>query len=67
MGHLKDFAENKIAHLLVLDWQIQPSPVGFANPTGAIGRIIFFEIPKISNFPQTFEIDQLVSEMKVSV
>jgi len=40
------FAENKIIHLLGLDWQIQPKTVGFANPTGAIGRIIFFEIPK---------------------
>jgi len=37
--------ENKIVHLLGLDWQIQTSTVGFANPTGAIGRIIFLEMP----------------------
>jgi len=43
---INDFAENKIVRLLGLDWQIQTTTVGFTNPTGAIGSIIFFEMPK---------------------
>ena len=55
---LKALVENKIAHLLVLDWQIQNTTVRFANPTGAIGRIIFSEIPNLSYFLSKMEIMQ---------
>ncbi|MBC8234991.1 hypothetical protein H8E77_36055 [bacterium] len=42
---IQAFAKNKIFHSLGLDWQIQT--VGFANPTGATGRIINLKTPKL--------------------
>jgi len=34
MRRFKGVTENKIVHLLGLDWQIQTATFGFANPLG---------------------------------
>ncbi|MBI1923430.1 hypothetical protein HYR99_04175 [Candidatus Poribacteria bacterium] len=54
MFEFYEFPENKIVCWLGLDCQIQTASVGCGNPTGAVGRIIFLEKPKVYDFSRFY-------------